>query len=205
MMQLILAVDLMHRNGIIHRDFKPENILLLDNEASHVCISDLGLASSTLDYDELQVRCGTPGFIAPEVLAGCMFTTQADIFSLGCFMFFVITGGGQVYNGRNMREIMAANRFLNPQERVSCKVRNVSKDCKDLLRWMLEVNPSKRPSAEQCLGHQWFKEDQQAVQSSIYINKHQGMLSSILCHQVKGSEVSEGESDSGSNAPNPNS
>jgi serine/threonine protein kinase len=147
MMQLILAIDLMHRNDIIHRDIKADNILLMDREKWQVSISDLGLACSMDDEVERRVKCGTPGYVAPEVLLGIPFTPKADIFSLGCFMFNMITCSN-LFGGRNNREILAANKHINPHQIVDLRVNNVSNDCKSLLKWMLECNPDKRPSAE---------------------------------------------------------
>lgn len=113
MMQLILAIDLTHRKGIIHRDIKADNILLMDRNEWKVCISDLGLACRIDDEVEKRVKCGTPGYVAPEVLLGLPFTTKADIFSLGSFMYNLITCGS-LFVGRNNKELLAANKYVNP-------------------------------------------------------------------------------------------
>ena len=68
MAQVILAVDLMHRNGIIHRDIKPDNILMVDKNELNIQISDLGLACRINDLQQINGMCGTPGYVAPEVL-----------------------------------------------------------------------------------------------------------------------------------------
>ena len=84
---MILAVDLMHRKNIIHRDIKPDNILLMDRKDLKICISDLGMACLTRDEIETKLKCGTPGYVAPDVLKGAPFTTKSDIFSVGSFFF----------------------------------------------------------------------------------------------------------------------
>ena len=110
---MILAVDLMHRKNIIHRDIKPDNILLLDRQELKICISDLGMACLTTDEVEIKLKCGTPGYVAPEVLKGVPFTTKSDIFSIGSFFFNLITNSN-LFQGRNGKEMLISNKYTSP-------------------------------------------------------------------------------------------
>lgn len=91
MIQLVLSIDLMHRKGIIHRDLKPDNVLMLEEETLNVCITDLGMACRDTDIVSLKLRCGTPGFVAPEILRNSPASAKTDIFSLGSMFFTMLT------------------------------------------------------------------------------------------------------------------
>ena len=75
--------------NIMHRDIKPENIILSNEEDDcSVKIADFGLA--TFDTDNLIFRkCGTPGYIAPEILADIKYDTKVDVFSLGALLYLL--------------------------------------------------------------------------------------------------------------------
>ena len=107
----------MHRKNIIHRDIKPDNILLMDKNDLQICISDLGLACKADDENEVKSKCGTPGYVAPEVLKGQPFTKKSDIFSIGGFFFNLVTNSN-LFPGRNGKEMLIANKFQNPYSTV---------------------------------------------------------------------------------------
>lgn len=79
--------------NIIHRDIKPENILFRSKEyGSELALVDLGFATYVKDYNKLFTRCGTPGFVAPEVLHDKPYNCKADVFSVGVIFYIMLTG-----------------------------------------------------------------------------------------------------------------
>ncbi|MGH9755908.1 MAG: protein kinase domain-containing protein [Blastocatellia bacterium] len=103
--QASAALDAGHRNGIVHRDIKPDNIILLDSNdaADHVKILDFGIAkvldNKTMDTHSLEQRLtnvgsviGTPHYMAPEQCQGEEADARSDIYSLGVVLYELLTG-----------------------------------------------------------------------------------------------------------------
>ena len=95
--QLLLALDFLHQNNVIHRDIKLDNILInaiVQEEHINVRIADFGLAIFVSPDPECKLfyKCGTPCYIAPEILRGKGYRENADIFSLGSVFFNLLTG-----------------------------------------------------------------------------------------------------------------
>ena len=90
----MLAIDFMHSKYIVHRDLKLANILLNSNEEGvlDIRIADFGLAKKLKPGQFISEKCGTPTYIAPEVLRGDPYSFKADIFSLGSIMYNLLTG-----------------------------------------------------------------------------------------------------------------
>lgn len=94
MKNLLSALAHMHELGIMHRDIKPDNILLESAKNDYdIRIADFGLSTFVNDTEILYKRCGTPGFIAPEIIAykegSKMYNEKCDIFSAG-LIFYIL-------------------------------------------------------------------------------------------------------------------
>jgi serine/threonine protein kinase len=83
-----------HELGIIHRDLKPENLLLTTKNIDQaiVKISDFGIARHIEKDDMATTTCGTPGYVAPEILLYEPYDHRCDFWSLGCVMFIMLCG-----------------------------------------------------------------------------------------------------------------
>ena len=144
----------MHSRRIIHRDLKPDNVILKDEDTIEVGLVDLGFATFEADYDKLFKRCGTPGYVAPEILADQPYDCKVDIFSCGVILYILLTGRVPFY-GKSLKEIVKKNTEANINFAI-LKKENFSKSTISLLKGMLEKNPSQRISAKEALNHECF-------------------------------------------------
>lgn len=115
----------MHRSNIVHRDLKLDNIFLSSKEELHVVIGDFGFACNTADATAMKIKCGTPGFMDPEVLKGNLFSTKSDIFSLGCLLYNLITGK-LLFSGKNYNTILFKNKFSDSTAIIDATCTNVT-------------------------------------------------------------------------------
>ena len=77
-----------------------------------ICLADFGLACETNNYEWLQHPCGTPGYVAPELIEESICTFKADIFGIGCTLFYILSGF-RLFQGNETEELLYANRDCN--------------------------------------------------------------------------------------------
>lgn len=89
MQELLCAIAHCHANGVIHRDIKPENIMVDSNE--RVKLLDFGLSKKSKGETD-QTICGTPYYIAPEMIEGDFYNEKVDIWSIGVLLYSLVSG-----------------------------------------------------------------------------------------------------------------
>ncbi|MED6291269.1 hypothetical protein CHARACLAT_021779 [Characodon lateralis] len=88
--QVLDAVNYLHKMGIVHRDLKPENLLYFNpQDESKIMISDFGLSKMEGSGDVMSTACGTPGYVAPEVLAQKPYSKAVDCWSIGVIAYIL--------------------------------------------------------------------------------------------------------------------
>jgi len=135
--EIVLGLEYLHNSGVIYRDLKPENILLTDD--GHICMTDFGISKEGLlaDNDRTATFCGTPEYLAPEVLEGKGYTKAVDWWSFGTLMYEMLTGLPPFYSQDVQQmyfKIMHAKLEL-PELDVETKT---------ILTGLLERDPAKR-------------------------------------------------------------
>lgn len=153
--QVIQAVDYLHSLGIVHRDLKPENLLFATpDEGSLVKIADFGLSKIVGEQALLKTACGTPGYVAPEVLQCAGYDKAVDMWACGVILYILLCGFPPFYdeNLTVLYEQILAGDYDFPAEYWS----QISPSAKDLIRHLLAVNPAERYTAKQTLKHPWL-------------------------------------------------
>lgn len=157
---LLEATKYLHAQGIAHRDLKPENILLKDDtEDAAIKITDFGL--SKIFADDLagevvmKTACGTPGYVAPEVLTHEIYSEQVDMWSIGVIVYILLCGFPPFYGDNDaqmFKKIKAGQyKFLTPYWDP------ISADAKDFVSKLLLVDPKKRLNSTDALNHPWVR------------------------------------------------
>ncbi|KAB5546498.1 hypothetical protein PHYPO_G00072780 [Pangasianodon hypophthalmus] len=152
--QVLEGVNYLHKNGIVHRDLKPENLLYYSpDEKSKIMISDFGL-SKMEDKGIMSTACGTPGYVAPEVLAQKPYSKAVDCWSIGVITYILLCGYPPFYEESETRlfsKIMKAQyEFDSPFWD------DISESAKDFIRNMMQKSPNLRYTTEQALRHPWI-------------------------------------------------
>ena len=147
--QLILTLKYIHSQNIVHRDIKPDNILLdLDNT---IKLCDFGVSKIIPKGQLTDDSCGTPAFIAPEILLEKPYNPYlTDIWSCGVVLYVMITG---FFPFRGINETQLHENILTG---IYPKPKDISKELSDLLSKILNIFPNKRISIEQILKHPWL-------------------------------------------------
>lgn len=155
--KIIGAVQYLHTKGIIHRDLKPENLLFSSCGAdAEIKISDFGLAKIWRGDMLVKTACGSPNYVAPEVLLNEMhgYTFAVDMWSVGVILYVLVCGFCPFYDESTpaLFNSITKGRFSYPSPYWD----HISADCKDLINHLLVVDPSARYSPQQALEHPWI-------------------------------------------------
>ncbi|XP_037710499.1 ovarian-specific serine/threonine-protein kinase Lok isoform X1 [Drosophila subpulchrella] len=174
--QMCHAVKYLHDRGITHRDLKPDNVLLETNdEETLLKVSDFGLSKFVQKDSVMRTLCGTPLYVAPEVLITGgreAYTRKVDIWSLGVVLFTCLSGTLPFSDeyGTPAAQQIKKGRFAYGHP----AWKGVSQRAKLLINQMLIVDPEKRPSIDDVLQCSWLR-DTQMLQKAKRLMKLDGM------------------------------
>ena len=136
MLELVLALESLHKNNMVYRDLKPENILL--DSKGHVKLTDFGLSKILEDEDDKAFTlCGTPQYLAPEVLLKKGYDKMVDWWSLGCVLYEMLMGRLPFAIKRGMINLKIYEKKIDFP-------RKISNEARDLVEKFLVVNPTER-------------------------------------------------------------
>jgi len=152
MREIISAVKYLHSFDppIIHRDIKPENILFDDN--GRCKLADFGWSNYVNSNKARVTFCGTPEYLAPEMVTKVGHDTSVDIWALGVLCFELLTGK-LPFNGRNNKELFSNIGALN----INWPENDFNPLAKNLIIKILKQNPKERPSLDEILSQPWFE------------------------------------------------
>merc|ERR1719183_955723 len=177
---VVNAITYLHETGIVHRDLKPENLLYQSNdetskEYNTIKVADFGLAKvmSGTGGDAMTTTCGTPGYVAPEVLEmnSGGYGPEVDVWSMGVILYILLCGFPPFYDESNavLFQLIKKGQYSMPSPYWD----EVSEGAKDLVKKMLTVDPKKRIACKDVLAHPWVAGNDSNSSSALALQAEQ--------------------------------
>jgi serine/threonine-protein kinase ULK2 len=166
--QLKSAMRYLHKNKITHRDLKPSNILVTKCDTTNnliVKLADFGLSryfyKSSLHTDNLMTSmCGTPIYMAPELLLGLKYDDKVDLWAFGVIMYEMLHDINPLHKSKTIKEL-----FKKIENNELIVNDDYSQQCKDLINKLLVIDNNKRISWEDFFAHNWFDKKLRSIES----------------------------------------
>ncbi|CAK9293603.1 unnamed protein product [Gordionus sp. m RMFG-2023] len=138
--EIIVGLTFLHSKGIVHRDIKPDNVLI--DKDGHIRITDFGLSKNGLNgNNKTRSLCGTPGYLAPEMFGGQGYGFSVDFYALGIMMYEMLSGNPAFVYAREQRRTLCQSLFGKEN---AARISNISKEASAVLTGFLIKNPRKR-------------------------------------------------------------
>ena len=181
---ILEGLDYMHERRVAHRDLKPENLLLTSDTETTVKLADFGFARRVKQMNGLRTLCGTPGYLAPEILERFpAYDVKCDLWSVGVILYLLLVG---YLPFEDEDEDKVFEKTRNGQYDFHPTYwKTVSTEAKTLVTKLLTVNPTKRFSATDALQADWMLRKDGDDKTSLNINK--------LKEKVKQAPAPEGD------------
>ena len=154
--QILSAIRYCHKMRVVHRDVKPENIMIMgiENGLLHVKLIDFGTAKLFNEKLKHNALVGSAYYIAPEVIRGT-YDEACDLWSIGVIMYILLTGSPP-FDGDSENEILQSV-LIGKYDTNLDTYQTLSNKAKDLIAKLLKLNPKERITAKDALLHPWFK------------------------------------------------
>lgn len=149
--QLATALGYLKTKNIVHRDLKPGN-LLLSADRQIIKIADFNFARILEDNNLAETLCGSPLYMAPEILGNKNYTTSSDLWSIGIILYEMVYGTTPYHSAQNILQLAKMI-----EEEPIIFTDNVSTECNDLLSQLLQKNPGERISWNGFFSHGWVQ------------------------------------------------
>lgn len=158
--QLANGLKYLQENNIVHRDIKPRNILLTNNRRI-LKIADFGFAKKSIDSSLYETICGSPMYMAPEIMGKQNYNKQTDLWSIGMILYEMLYGYHPYRSCKSLPEIKSAigndNLEIPPSNN---KNKDVSLECLNLLRKLLQKDVDNRITWSDFFNHPWINKYQ---------------------------------------------
>ncbi|XP_022745054.1 serine/threonine-protein kinase ATG1c-like isoform X2 [Durio zibethinus] len=159
MQQLASGLQVLRENNVIHRDLKPQNLLLSKNDSNAVLrIADFGFARSLQPRGLAETLCGSPLYMAPEIMQLQKYDAKADLWSVGAILFQLVTGKTP-FNGNSQIQLLQ-NIVKSTELHFPVENNYLTAHCKDLCQKLLRHNPVERLMFEEFFNHPFLSQGQ---------------------------------------------